>query len=83
VGPEVAVMHLQRERVSDSVSRYLVTAHLGPRSCLMLVDPSDGAVAASWRTDERTEIVRGEWISTCAELVGLVDGLDLDDQISA
>jgi hypothetical protein len=71
-------MELRRVRCSDTVTRYYVSALLGTNSVLMLVQPQDGTIVATWRSDSTECLLRGEWISPYPDLEALVEGIDLD-----
>ena len=71
-------MELACEAFTPMVVRYWIVAHLGPWSRLLLVDPKDGTVVASWRTEDRDEVVRGVWISPRRDLAGVVEGIELE-----
>jgi hypothetical protein len=71
-------MNLERIAVSDTVTRYLVTAHLGPDSDVLLVRPDDGQIIAGWSSTAEPSRILGEWVSPYDDLVGVVRGTDLD-----
>jgi hypothetical protein len=70
-------MELRRVAVSPHVTRYFVSARLGPRSRLHLIT-TDGTIVASWKTWAESEHVHGEWVSPHPDLAAVVDGLDID-----
>ena len=70
-------MELRRAPVSTTVTRYYVSAHLGPTSRLMLVRPSDGLIVTSWSTSETPCVISGEWVSPFPDLEALVAGEEL------
>jgi hypothetical protein len=74
----LGTMNLMRVRVSDTVTRYLVTAHLGPQSQLLLVRPDDGLIITGWRSRSEPVHIAGEWVSPYADLIAVVRGEDLD-----
>jgi len=68
---------MRRVRISETVTRYFVSGHLGPRSRLLLVKPGEGLVVAAWRTGDAAEVVDGEWVSPYDDLEVVIDGVDL------
>ncbi|MEO5900478.1 MAG: hypothetical protein ABIR68_10155 [Ilumatobacteraceae bacterium] len=61
---------------SPTLTRYWISAHLGPRTRLILAHPETGEIMASWMSGLDSEVVRGVWLSTIPDLVGMVDGFD-------
>ncbi|MCU1500733.1 MAG: hypothetical protein JWM12_87 [Ilumatobacteraceae bacterium] len=71
-------MDLRTERVSETVTRYLVHANVGPDSRVLLVRPDDGAIITGWRPGPDSTTVEGQWVSPFGDLAAVVVGVDLD-----
>ncbi len=69
-------MDLKRVRVSDTVTRYLVNADLGPRSDLLLVRPEDRLIITGWSSRSEPVRIAGEWVSPYSNLIAVVRGED-------
>jgi hypothetical protein len=75
-------MNVARSAVSATVTRYRVTARLGPNSDVLLVRPEDGSIMTRWRSTGDSCSVVGEWISSYDNLIGVVRGIEVDQAVA-
>ena len=73
-------MDFRRLHVSDTVTRYRVSAHLGPHSQLLLVRPDDLLIITGWSSGTTARHVDGEWISPYPDLDAVVQGVEFDSE---
>ena len=73
-------MDLRRLHVSDTVTRYRVSARLGPHSQLLLIRPQDRLIITGWRSGGEPRHIDGEWISPYADLEAVVQGTELHSE---
>jgi hypothetical protein len=71
-------MNLRRLHVSDTVTRYRISAHLGPHSQLLLVRPDDSLIITGWSSGTAPRQIDGEWVSPYPDLEAVVQGIELD-----
>jgi hypothetical protein len=71
-------MELRRQHVSDTVTRYRVSANLGPDSQVLLIRPGDRLIITGWRSGSSARRIDGEWVSPYPDLEAVVRGTELD-----
>jgi hypothetical protein len=70
-------MELRRQHVSNTVTRYRVSAHLGPESQLLLIRPGDRLIITGWRSGASDRRIDGEWVSPYSDLEAVVRGTEV------